>query len=201
MGLEPLTGKVLWEYGNWSCSIPIPSAVDAGENRVLVAAGYQLGTVMLKVDKKSDNTYEVKELFKTVEFGDQTKPPVLYNGYFYAQYGTNNRRDGLACMDMEGKVMWKTKRAPDFNKGSMILAEGLLLATDGANKLYLIEPDPAAFKQLASVEMFGKGSTDAKDQTTSRDGSPTQNWAPLALADGKLLIRDQSRMICVKVTQ
>jgi hypothetical protein len=32
-------------------------------------------------------------------------------------------------------------------------------------------------------------------------GGPTQNWAPIALADGKLLIRDQSRMMCVKVAQ
>ena len=29
----------------------------------------------------------------------------------------------------------------------------------------------------------------------------TQNWAPIALADGKLLIRDQSRMLCVKVAE
>jgi len=29
----------------------------------------------------------------------------------------------------------------------------------------------------------------------------TQNWAPIALADGKLLIRDQSRSMCVKVVQ
>jgi hypothetical protein len=32
-------------------------------------------------------------------------------------------------------------------------------------------------------------------------GGPTQNWAPIALADGRLLIRDQSRLICVKVAQ
>ncbi|GAI68496.1 unnamed protein product, partial [marine sediment metagenome] len=29
----------------------------------------------------------------------------------------------------------------------------------------------------------------------------TQNWAPLALADGKLLIRDQTRLMCVKVAE
>jgi hypothetical protein len=30
-GLDPLTGKVLWTYGNWNCGIPVPHAVDAGE--------------------------------------------------------------------------------------------------------------------------------------------------------------------------
>jgi len=28
-----------------------------------------------------------------------------------------------------------------------------------------------------------------------------QNWAPLALAESKLLIRDQSRLMCVKVAK
>ena len=28
-----------------------------------------------------------------------------------------------------------------------------------------------------------------------------QNWAPIALADGRLLIRDQSRLLCVKVAK
>jgi hypothetical protein len=31
--------------------------------------------------------------------------------------------------------MWKTKRDPDFNKGSIILADGLIMATDGAKTL------------------------------------------------------------------
>ena len=54
--------------------------------------------------------------------------------------------DGLVCMDMDGKIMWKTKNEPKFDKGSMILADGLILATDGTNKSYLIEPDPVGFK-------------------------------------------------------
>ena len=29
----------------------------------------------------------------------------------------------------------------------------------------------------------------------------TQNWAPLALADGKLLIRDHTQLKCVKVAE
>jgi outer membrane protein assembly factor BamB len=35
-GLDPLSGIVLWTYGNWQCGIPVPHAVDAGEGRVLI---------------------------------------------------------------------------------------------------------------------------------------------------------------------
>jgi outer membrane protein assembly factor BamB len=200
VGIEPLTGKILWEYKQWKCHISVPSAVDAGDNKVLVVGGYELGATMIKVEKKADGSYGATELFTTEEFGDQTKPPILHNGYFYAQYGTNNRRDGLVCMSMDGKIMWKTGRSTNFNKGSMILVDGLILASDGAKTLYLIEPDPSGFKSLASSEVLAEGGTDSEGIALSVGGA-TQNWAPLALSDGKLLLRDQANMKCVKVAQ
>ena len=112
----------------------------------------------------------------------------------YAQYSTNNRHDGLVCMSMDGELMWKTGREPGFNKGSMILADGLIFATDGDNALYLIEPAPSGFKPLASAEVLEIVAVDEP-----RYGN--QNWAPIALADGKLLIRDQSQIVCIKVAE
>ncbi|MFC1634711.1 PQQ-binding-like beta-propeller repeat protein [Planctomycetota bacterium] len=200
VGIEPLTGKILWEYKQWECHISVPSAVDAGGNKVLVVGGYELGSTMIKVEKKADGSYGTTELFTTEEFGDQTKPPIHYNGFFYAQYGTNRRRDGLVCMSADGKIMWKTKRSPDFNKGSMILADGLILATDGAKSLYLIQPDPTGFKSLASAELLSEAGTNSEG-IAARVGGSTQNWAPLALSDGKLLIRDHSQLKCVKVAE
>jgi hypothetical protein len=199
-GINPFTGEILWEYSKWNCHISVPAAVDAGNNKVLITGGYELGATMLKVEKKADGSYGTTELFTTEEFGDQTKSPIVCNGYFYAQYGTNGRRDGLVCMSVDGKVMWKTKRSPDFNKGSMVLADGLILATNGMKTLYLIEPDPSGFKPLASADLLKEEGTGTKsDPTASKVGGGTQNWAPIALADGRLLIRDQSRLLCVKV--
>lgn len=185
IGFKPQTGEILWEYSNWENMIQVAQALDAGEGRIIVVGGYELGVVMIKVDKKSDGSYEVTELFKHNNFGEHTKPPILYNGYFYGQFSTNNRRDGLVCMNMDGEVMWKTMRSPSFDKGSMILADGLILATDGNKTLYLIQPDPSGFKPLASAELLEMG----------------QNWAPIALTNGKLLIRDQSQLKCVKVAR
>jgi len=194
VGIDPLAGKILWEYTNWQCPIPVPGAVDAGEGRVLITGGYQAGAAMIKVEKKADGSYGVKELYKNADFGAHTQPPVLYNGYFYAQYTTNERKDGMVCMSMDGQVKWKTGRSPLFDKGGSILADGLMLSTDGSKKLYLIEPDPSAFKPIASADLLVVASG-----TDTRFG--TQNWAPLALVNGKLLIRDQSRLMCIKVAR
>lgn len=199
VGMDPLTGEILWEYDKWNCHISVAPAFDAGENRVLVVGGYELGATMVKVEKQDDGTFTATELFTTEEFGDQTKPPILHEGHFYAQYGTNNRRDGLCCMNMDGKVLWKTKRSPDFNKGSMILVDGLILATDGEQSIHLIEPNPVEFKELASAKLLGEGGDSAG--MAGRIGGRTQNWAPIALSNGKLLIRDHSQMKCVKVAK
>jgi hypothetical protein len=184
-GLDLITGRVLWTYGNWQCVIPVPHAVDAGEGRVLITGGYSAGAAMIRVEKKGDGSYGVTELFKNPNFGAHTQPPILYKDHFYAQYTINERRDGLVCMNMGGKIMWKTGEDPLFNKGGAILVDGLLLSTDGDRMLYLIEPDPSGFKPLASAELLKSG----------------ENWAPLALADGKLLIRDQTTLKCVVVAQ
>ena len=75
VGMEPLTGKILWCYDDWECHIPMASPTDAGQNRLLVVGGYERGAT-------------------------------------------------------------------------------LLLATDGAKNLYLIEPDPAGYKQIAKAELL-----------------------------------------------
>ena len=198
VGMNPLTGKILWQYSGWDCSAQVPCAVDAGDNRLLIC-GEQRAT-MLQINKNADSSFEVSELFTTDEFGDETKTPVLHNGYFYGMHRTVRKRDGLVCMNMSGEIMWKTLRNPNFDFGSMLIADDLLLATDGFKTLYLIEPDPAAFKAISKAELLGEGGG-ATEGMESMIGSSTQNYAPIALADGKLLIRDQYRMLCVKITE
>jgi len=60
--------------------------------------------------------------------------------------------------------------------------------------------DPSGFKPLASAELLGEPKQGAEG-ITARVGGSTQNRAPIALSQGKLLIRDQNRMMCVKVAE
>ena len=183
-GLDPRSGKVLWTYTGWQCIIPVPQAVDAGDGRVLVTGAYGAGSVMLKVDKKGD-AYAVSELFKNPDFGAHTQPPVLHDGHFYSHYTINERSDGLVAMGMDGQIRWKTDQQPPFVRGGSVLADGLLLMTDGNTKLYLVEPSPAGFKPLASAVIL----------------EPGDNWAPLALVDGTLLVRGQKELKALQVAQ
>ncbi len=183
LGMDPLTGKKLWSYEGWQCKIPVANVTEIGGGQIFITGGYRAGSAMIKVTKELDE-FVVKEVFKTDEFGTHVHPAILYKKYLYGHCSTNETRDGLVCMDLSGKIMWKTGRTPLFDKGGFILVDGLFLSMDG-NKgyLYLHEPNPIGFKELAKAKLLDSGT----------------NWAPLALSDGKLLIRDQKQIKCVVV--
>lgn len=183
LGMDPNTGRRLWIYEGWSCQIPVPNVTDIGDGRLFVTGGYKAGSAMIKVEKKGKR-YSVTEVYKTNDFGTHVHPAILYEGHLYAHCTTNTRRDGMVCMDLDGKVKWKTGRSPVFDKGGFILADGLIFSIDGREGiLYLIEPDPVGYKELASIKLL----------------DTRECWGPLALVDGKLLIRDQKQMKCVVV--
>lgn len=81
-------------------------------------------------------------------------------------------------MSMDGQVTWKTDQQPSSVRGGMILADGVLLMKDGNTRLYFVEPSPTGFKPLASAVIL----------------EPGDNWPPLALVDGKLLVRGQKEL-------
>ncbi|MGD8237016.1 MAG: PQQ-binding-like beta-propeller repeat protein [Armatimonadota bacterium] len=184
IGIDPKTGQVLWSYEGWQCQTPVPGVTAIGDGRLFVTGGYQAGSAMIKIEKK-DGALAVTELYTTQAFGTHVHPAVQYEGHLYGHCTTNTgRSDGMVCMDLDGNVKWKTERSPLFDKGGFILADGLILSVDGREGiLYLIEPDPQGFRKLASAKLL----------------DTARCWAPLALVDGKLLIRDQEKMRCVAV--
>jgi outer membrane protein assembly factor BamB len=183
VGLDPATGRVLWTWQGWQNPIPVPQPVDAGDGRLLITGGYQAGTVMIKVDRSANGSFSVTEVFRNPEVGSHTQPPILHNGTFYSHKTVNERNDGLVAMGMDGQVKWKTDTNPPFVRGGMVLADGMLIATDGNTKVYLIDPSPSGFKPLASAVVF----------------EPGDNWAPVALADGRLLVRGQKQLKALQV--
>jgi outer membrane protein assembly factor BamB len=183
LGMDPKSGKTLWTYEGWQCRIPVPNVTPVGDGRLFVTGGYDAGSAMIKVEKKGTG-FEVAEVYKTPDFGTHVHPAILYKGHLYGHCSTNSRRDGLVCMDLDGTVKWKTGREPSFDKGGFILADGLMLSIDGREGiLYLSEPNPQGFKQLGRAKLL----------------DTRECWAPLTLADGKLIIRDQDKMKCVAV--
>ncbi|MCK4959316.1 MAG: PQQ-binding-like beta-propeller repeat protein [Planctomycetes bacterium] len=185
LGMDPKTGKILWSYEGWQCQTPVPNVTAIGDGRIFITGGYMAGSAMIKV-ARTGKTFAVSELYKTPEFGTHVHPAIYYKGHLYGHCSTGSRgvTYGMVCMDVDGNVKWKTEKDPLFDKGGFILADDMIISVDGTDGLlYLIKPSPEGFKKLASKKLL----------------DTSEAWAPLALVDGKLLIRDQEKMLCVDV--
>ncbi len=90
----------------------------------------------------------------------------------------------MKCMTLDGEDVWEDGSAPDFNLGALILVNGLILNQNGQNgDIHLIKPSPEGYKELGKASFFSS--------------EKTQAWAPLAFSQGKLIIRDLEKMVCI----
>lgn len=182
-GIDPQTGKMLWKYGNWGCSnaIPQPRVIDG--NKLFMTGGYGAGCAMIQVDR-NEAGFTVRQLYKNDELNAQITAPLLHEGYLYLVANGNRYKDGLMCADpSDGSVVWKTGDR-QFDRGQAVLVGDLMLIIHGQKgTLHLIRPSKEGLKQLAEAELLGG----------------KKIWAPMALSDGLLVIRDQSQIKCVRV--
>ncbi|MBT7972269.1 MAG: PQQ-binding-like beta-propeller repeat protein, partial [Verrucomicrobia bacterium] len=194
---DPKSGKNLWSSQLYKNRIPITIPVQLGKDRLFVSGGYDGGSKMLSV-KKSGDGFEVKELWTTKK-GSQIHPPFVIDDhlYFLANENSNHKtatrrkKGGLVCYDLEGKELWSTGNDPFMGRGASLYADGTLIIQDGENGiLRLVDPSPKGFKLLAEANVFG---TDPKSKKDLR------YWSPMALSNGKLLMRGQRKLLCVEL--
>lgn len=174
-------GKVLWKYSH-PCKIPIPNVTALGGGKFFVTGAYLAGSSAIQVSRQG-NSWTVKELAQKAQIGGHCHPALLYQDHLYMLCNINERSDGMVCFDLEAKVLWQTKNSPNLDKGGSILTgDGLMYVMDGrSGELHIVQPSPDGFKSLAKAKVL--------------DGK--EIWGPLALAGGRLVIRDQSQMKCL----
>jgi outer membrane protein assembly factor BamB len=174
-------GKVLWEYSH-PCKIAIPNVTPLGRGRFFVTGAYMAGSAIIQVSRRGEG-WQVKELARNTKIGGHCHPALLFQDLLYILANVNERSDGMVCFDLEAKVVWQTKNDPNFDKGGSILtADGLIYVMDGrTGELYIVEPSATGFKSLGKAKVLGG----------------KEIWGPLALSDGKLVLRDQSQVKCL----
>ena len=183
LGVSVKEGKRLWSFP-WKFNIAVPTsplAIVAG--RILLTSCYEADTVMIRV-KKEGEQFMPEKLFvlPATEWNSEVHTPIVYKDHFFA---VGKKQRGLfTCLNLEGKQVWTSEGKAAFGLGSYLLADGMFFILEGdTGMLRLIEADTTEYKELAHAQILS-----GKDV-----------WAPLALSDGKLLIRDMARMVCLQV--
>ena len=79
-------------------------------------------------------------------------------------------------------MKWETGNRPGFDMGYVLLADGLIFIVNGANgELVMAEATPDGYHELGRAPVL----------------SGKEVWGPLAYSDGKLVLRDQTTLVCL----
>ncbi len=182
VGVAADDGTILWETRDWKISIAtIASPLDLGDGRIFFAGGYNAGSMMLRVREEA-GVWASEEMFrlKPEVFGATQQTPIFYKGHIYGV-----RPNGeLACLSPEGRVLWTSGTARKFGLGPFLIADGLILAMDDSGLLRVAEATSDHYNQLTEVQVL--------------EGH--DSWGPMALAGGRLIARDLTRMVCLDIS-
>ena len=183
LGVSAQDGKLLWEFGRKFNVAVAPSPIAIDDERVFMTASYDAGSVMVRV-RKAGAAFKPECAFdmKMNEWNSEVHTPIVHKGHLFA---VGKKRRGLfTCLNPDGKQVWTSDGKASFGLGSQLLADGMFFVMDGdSGKLHLIEASTTEYKELASAQVL----------------AGPEVWAPMALSNGKLVLRDLGKMICLDI--
>lgn len=179
-------GTLLWKTAAWTHSVLAPSPVQIDDRRIFLTAGYGGGSMMLGLSNLNGiiTAAPVFELKKTV-FACEQQTPVFWQGKLFGilPKDAGALRGEFICLDTGGQMVWESGKTERFGLGPFLFADNKILILNDTGELTLIRASITGFEQLARAKVL-----------PGRDA-----WAPMALVDGKLLLRDSERLVCLDV--
>ncbi len=182
-------GAVLWETNQWTHSVTSPSAVAIDDKRIFFTVGYGGGSMMLGLREESGKIVAepIYELDKKV-FACEQQTPIFFRDHLFSilPKDASAMRGQFVCMNPDGEVVWSSGKKNRYGLGPFLLANGMFYILDDHGELTLIKESLQGFEPLARAEVIPDGH-DA--------------WGPMVLVDGKLILRDSKRMVCLDVAE
>ena len=173
-GHDPATGRVLWNHP-WPRETPtVAIPLVLSENRVLLSAGYGLGSRVLQISREGDAVSQTL-VWESTRLKAKFTNPILYDGFVYGL------DDGvLVCLDpSNGERRWKGGR---YGHGQTVLVGNRLLVQTEDGDIVLVDPSPDAHREIARFTAFSQ-----------------KTWNPPAVAGRFLLIRTDTEAACYEL--
>lgn len=183
LGISAKDGRLLWEFPRKFNVAVAPSPIAVDEERVFMTASYDAGSVMVRV-RRSGEAFKAEPVFdmKLNEWNSEVHTPIVHKGHMFA---VGKKKRGLfTCLNFDGNPVWTSEGKASFGLGSYMMADGMFYVLDGdTGKLRLIEAGTTGYNELASAQVL----------------AGQEVWGPMALSDGKLVLRDLTKMMCLDV--
>ena len=183
VGVDAGDGKLRWHHDRKFNVAIAPSPLALPDGRVFMTSGYEAGSVMFRV-KKGDGGFSTETIFDwpSTQWNSEVHTPVLFQDHVFAV--GKEKRGLLTCLDLDGRIVWTSEGKAEFDLGSYLLADGLLYILEGkTGMLRLVELNTREYRELDHAQVL----------------SGDNVWGPMALSDGKLVLRDMTKMACIEV--
>jgi len=156
-------------------SVNAASPVVAGDV-VFLSAAYGVGAIALRVTPAG-----IESLWhQRRSFQNHWATSIYCDGYLYGAHGRHENEAEIRCLDMAtGEVRWASPRG-EIGRPTFLMADGHLIVLGERGDLVLVKVDPAAYREKARVHLLDKPC-----------------WAPPALANGLLYVRNETRLVCL----
>jgi outer membrane protein assembly factor BamB len=179
-------GKTLWKTSAWAHGVTSPSPIRVDDQRIFLTVGYGGGSMMLRLLEKDGSivTEPGFELDKKT-FSCEQQTPIFHENHLFSIIPNDGgaMRNQFVCLNTEGKTVWSSGKSQRFGFGPFLVADGKVFILNDNGELTLIRASVKGYEKLAQAKPL-KG----------RDA-----WAPMALVDGKLVLRDSETVICLDV--
>ena len=179
-------GQILWETSEWNHKVVSSSPTILDEGRILVTAGYGAGSMMLRVTENS-GTFSVAKLYEWTKkvFSCEQHTPIFYKGHLFSVLPSDAgaMKKMLVCLSPDGEVAWTSGKDHRFGLGPFLVADDKMFILSDDGELTMARATTDRYDELASAPVL--------------DGR--EAWAPIAIADGRMLVRDFGRMVCLDV--
>lgn len=181
-GISAEDGRILWQTDVWKMRTNVPSPVVVGDGLIFLSAGYNQGCMMLKLSE-TNGQIAAETVFRLEAdvFGADQQTPIFYNGYIY---GVRPDKQ-LACLDLEGNVLWTSGPESKFGLGPFMIADDVMFIMNDEGLLTLAQVSVNGYEQLGQRKVL----------------SGHESWGPMAIASGRLIVRDFTQMLCLDVGQ
>jgi outer membrane protein assembly factor BamB len=180
VGIEPETGKILWQTDFPGRIAVAPTPIVNG-NEVYVTAGYGAGCKMVRIEpgNKVTTVYENK-VMKNHHGG-----VVLIGDHLYG----HNDPSGWVCQNFKtGAEVWSHGA---FRKGAVAAADGMLYCIEeGRGLVALVEASPTGWKEKGQFRL---------DPQTKIRAARGGIWTHPVISNGKLYLRDQDLIYCYDI--
>ncbi|HUS48040.1 MAG TPA: PQQ-binding-like beta-propeller repeat protein [Phycisphaerae bacterium] len=182
VGVSAADGRLLWSTDEWKNNVIAPSPLPLPDGRIFFTAGFGGGSAMIQLEEQ-EGRIVARKLFekKESELSCYQQTPIFHGGLIYFVVAAGLHKGQVACMDREGKVLWYSGSGSTFAWGPFALADG---------KMYLLHDSGVLTVARASAGGFA-----TLDQAKVLDGSAA--WAPMGFAGGRMLIRNETEMVCL----